>query len=218
MPLAFIRELDNQTRLGLWKIEEINDDLKKLVNLEPNEEIQYASFKSEIRKKQWLGYRLLLKKILSPFPSILEYDIFGKPFIKNSDQFISISHSGEYAAVIVSKTTPVGIDIEQLKDRIHRIKDKFLSPEEDLHIGDENRLEKLYIAWGAKEALYKIHGKSEVEFQRDIFIESFDYLCSGLGNCHARMITPEGYGDYDVYYQKIDNYMLVFALKQMGEI
>jgi hypothetical protein len=87
-----------------------------------------------------------------------------------------------------------------------------LTAEEDRNIGEINRLEKLYIAWGAKEALYKIYGRPEVDFQRDIFIDSFPYLCIGKGQCTARMNTPEGSEKYDVFYERISDYMLVYAL------
>lgn len=213
MPLIFNKEIDSQTRLGLWKIEETSDALKEQVQLDPAEEDQYASFKSEVRKKQWLSYRILLKEMLSPDPPFLEYDANGKPRLRNSGLFLSISHSGDYSAVITSKTCPVGIDIERLKDRIYRIKDKFLTVEEDQKIGETNRLEKLYVAWGAKEALYKIYGRPEVDFQRDLFIGSFDYLCGRKGQCIARMNTPEGPEKFDIFYERISDYMLVYALK-----
>ena len=151
--------------------------------------------------------------MLSPDPFFLEYDAFGKPRLKNNGLYLSISHSGDYSAVITSKTGPVGIDIEHLKDRIYRIRERFLSGEEDRNIGEPNMLEKLYVAWGAKEALYKIYGKPEVDFQRDIFIESFDYLCGGKGQCTARMKTPEGLEAFDIFYERISDYMLVYALK-----
>jgi len=217
MPLLKMESLGPNTQFGVWKIEETKEDLKEQVELDPAEEDQYTSFKSEVRKKQWLSYRILLKEMLSPDPPFLEYDAFGKPRLKNSGLFLSISHSGDYSAVITSKTCPVGIDIERLKDRIHRIKDKFLTVEEDQEIGEANRLEKLYVAWGAKEALYKIYGRPEVDFQRDIFIDSFDYLCGRKGQCSARMNTPEGLEKYDVFYERISDYMLVYALKTVVE-
>ena len=213
MPLLKMESLGPYTQFGVWKIEETKEDLKEQVELDPAEEDQYASFKSEVRKKQWLSYRILLKEMLSPDPPFLEYDTNGKPRLRNSRLFLSISHSGDYSAVITSKTCPVGIDIERLKDRIHRIKDKFLTLEEDQKIGEANRLEKLYVAWGAKEAVYKIYGRPEVDFQRDIFIESFDYLCGGKGQCRARMNTPEGPEKYTIFYERISDYMLVYALK-----
>ena len=215
MPLMLIKEIDVQTRLGIWKIDEPKEALKEQVELDPTEENLYSSFKSEVRKKQWLSYRILLKKMLFPDYSFLEYDSFGKPHLRNSRLYLSISHSGDFSAVITSKTSPVGIDIERLKERIYRIKDKFLTVEETLEIGEADRLEKLTIAWGAKEALYKIYGKPEVDFQRDIFIESFTYLCGGKGQCTALLTTPEGAEKYDIFYERISDYMLVYALKRM---
>jgi len=212
MPLILNKQIDKETTLGLWRIDETKEILKEQVDLTPTEEAQYTSFGSEVRKKQWLSYRILLKKILSPRPVLLEYDIYGKPRLKDNPIHLSISHSGPYSAVIVSQRVPVGIDIECLKDRIFRIKDRFLTAEEDRNIGKINRLEKLYIAWGAKEALYKIYGRPEVDFQRDIFIDSFPYLCIGKGQCTARMNTPEGSEKYDVFYERISDYMLVYAL------
>jgi len=213
MPLLKMESLGPHTQLGIWKIEEENEVLKEQVNLDPAEEIQYHSFRSEVRKKQWLSYRILLKKMLHPRHPCLEYDAFGKPRLRNTDLFLSISHSGDYSAVITSKTCPVGIDIECLKERIHRIKEKFLTVEEEQKIGETNRMEKLYIAWGAKESLYKVYGRPEVEFLRDIFLESFDYLCSGKGQCSARMNRPGGPEKFDIYYERISGYMLVYALK-----
>jgi phosphopantetheinyl transferase len=214
MPLILNREIESQTRLGVWKINEEKEALKEQVELYSFEEEQYASFKSEVRKKQWLSYRVLLKKMLSPDPVCLEYDAFGKPHLRKTGLYLSISHSGDYSAVITSENRPVGIDIERLRDRIYRIREKFLTKDENQHIGETNRLEKLYVVWGAKESLYKIYGKPDLNFQRDIFIGSFDYLCSEKGWCSAEMKTPDGLGNYDIFYERISDYMLVYALKQ----
>ena len=78
-----------------------------------------------------MSYRALLKQILAPYRATLEYDSFGKPRLRNSKLNISVAHSGDYSAVIISSNSAVGIDIERLKDRIYRIKDRFLTAEED---------------------------------------------------------------------------------------
>jgi 4'-phosphopantetheinyl transferase len=213
MPLLKIESLGPCAQWGVWKIDETIKALKEQIELDAAEETQFSSFKSEVRGKQWLSYRILLNEMLSPAPAYLAYDENGKPALRNSNLFISISHSGEYSAVITSEFCPVGIDIERIKDRIFRIKDRFLTEEEDQNIGRNHKLEKLYVAWGAKEALYKAYGRPEVEFRRDIYIDSFDYLCSGKGQCTARMNTPEGLEEYTVFYERISDYMLVYALK-----
>lgn len=217
MPLLKIESPGPSTRLAIWRIEETAEVLKNQADLNPGEEEQYASFKSETRKKQWLSYRILLKKMLPADTPALCYDSHGKPFLGNSGVYLSISHSGDYSAVITSKTCPAGIDIEQIRDRIYRISKRFLTPEEDREIGESDRLEKLYIVWGAKEALYKIHGKPDVDFQHDIHIGSFDYLCSRIGRCSATMKTADGTEAYDVFYEKISGYMMVYALEMNTE-
>lgn len=217
MPLLKIEAIGPNTQMGVWKIEESPETLKVQADLNPGEERQYGSFRSEIRKKQWLSYRVLLKKMLPGQASSLYYDAFGKPFLGNTGIHLSISHSGDFSTVITSRTSPVGIDIERLKDRIYRISERFLTPDEYRDIGETDRLEKLYVAWGAKEALYKIHGKPEVDFMHDIHIGSFDYLCSRIGQCSATMNTPDGKEEYDIFYETIPGYMLVWALKMNME-
>lgn len=217
MPLVKIEPIDASTQLGIWDIEETTDELRLRTSLTPEEADQFITFRNETRRKQWLSYRLLLHEMLPGNLPLLVYDEFGKPALKERDLFLSISHSGEYAAVITSKTHPVGVDIERMTDRIERIQSRFLAPEEEQQIGEVNRLEKLYIAWGAKESLYKIHGRPEVELQRDIYIEPFDYLCSGKGQCCGRMKTPGGEESYTVFYERISGYMLVYAMKRQTE-
>jgi phosphopantetheinyl transferase len=143
------------------------------------------------------------------------YTEHGKPLLADSRAEISVTHSGDHVAAISSPSGKVGIDVEQLRDRIYRVSDKFLSGEEMESIGTENRLEKLYIYWGAKEALYKLHGKPEVEFRRDIYVETFDYLCEGKGQCRALMQTPSGRSAYDIYYENLAGFMLVYALSNL---
>ncbi|MCX6244787.1 MAG: 4'-phosphopantetheinyl transferase superfamily protein [Bacteroidetes bacterium] len=214
MSLLKIEPINESTQLGIWKIEEPADELRSRACLTPEEADLFMTFKNETRRKQWLAYRILLNEMLPGDHPVLVYDEFGKPALRERDLFLSISHSGEFAAVIISRTHPVGVDIERIADRIERIKSRFLAPEEEQQIGEANRLEKLYVAWGAKESLYKIYGRPEVEFQRDIFIEPFDYLCKGNGRCCGRMKTPEGEESYTVFYERIAGYMLVYAMKQ----
>jgi 4'-phosphopantetheinyl transferase len=199
--------------VGVWKMDESLPFFRKAVLLDPAEEELLASFKNETRKKQWLCYRLIIQELLGSKGSSLKYDNFGKPYFSDTSMAVSVSHSGEFAAVILSNSLCVGIDVEKIRDRVERIKERFLSVSELNRIGSENRLEKLYIHWGAKESLYKIHGRPEVDFINDISIEPFDYLCTGEGSCKAWMRTPGETGIYEIIYRKIDEYMLVYAVK-----
>lgn len=212
MPLFRISRLSGNTLLGIWKIEEDPEVLLSGLRLNAEEEKYCVAMRSEIRRKQWLSCRRLLAELLPGENTTLVYDAFGKPQLENGKYTISITHSGIYSAVILSRTTPVGIDIEKIKDRIERVKDKFLSKEEIDRIGPDARLEKLYICWGVKETLYKLYGKPEVEFGKDIQTDPFEYNPGGTGELRAMMRTPEGTGKYTLSWERIDDYMLVYCV------
>ena len=212
MPLILSHKIDESTVLGVWKIDETSEDLKNKLALDVNDEKYFESFGNEKRKKHWLSYRLILQELLKTSNIKVIYDKFGKPGIPGFQGHFSVSHSGDFSAAIVSYELPVGIDIERIRDRIERISERFLSKEELDHTGNNYRLEKLHVSWGVKESLYKLYGKPDVDLQNDIRIEPFDYLCIGEGTCRAAMKTLEGLGFYNIFYRKIEDYMMVWAI------
>ena len=80
-------------------------------------------------------------------------DAHGKPYLVNMPFQISMSHSFDYAAVMISRKNPVGIDIELIKEKVENVlPEKFMRPEEmDFIAKDENRIQQLYVCWCAKE-------------------------------------------------------------------
>jgi len=213
MPLTIHKKITDNILLGVWKIEESSGSLLAGIALTGDEEAYYASLKSEIRRAQWLSYRVTVRLLILPDIAEVIYDDFGKPQFKNSAWQLSVSHSGDYAAVIIGKDSRVGIDIEKLKPRIERVVDKFLSDHEISELGIENRLEKLYVHWGAKESLYKLHGKPEIDFRKNIIIKPFSYLCRGIGKCMAILNMDGKSKEYCISYQTIDDYMLVYTIE-----
>ncbi len=213
MPLFRKTHLTKTTSLGIWKIEENPESLRTSLQLSPTEKKYYETLRSDLRKKHWLSYRNILSNLMDKDSRELFYDDYGKPHSVNRNYHLSVTHSGIFAAAIVSTEGAVGIDIETLKDRVERVKEKFLSPEERESVGHQNRLEKLYIYWGAKESLYKLYGKPEVEFSEDIIVKPFEYGGVGKGQCAVRMTTPEGLKEYTVNYEKIEDYMLVYTME-----
>jgi 4'-phosphopantetheinyl transferase len=212
MPLIRKSRITKNTSLGIWKIEESAEELRTFAGLSRSENDYYESLRSDLRKKHWLSYRLILAALLGKDAVEIHYDSNGKPHLSEKGTFISVSHSWEFAAAVVSSEVAVGVDIEALKDRIERVCEKFLSAEEMAGIETMNRIEKLYICWGAKESLYKLHGNPEVEFVRDIIIEPFDYMLGGKGTCNARLSASGKAKRYPVHYEKMGDYMLVYAL------
>ena len=131
-----------------------------------------------------------------------------QPYLANFPHFISLSHSFDYAAVMVSKDKAVGIDIELIKDKIERIAHKFMSKRELAFI-KKDRIEQLYACWCAKEAIYKLHGKKNISFLDHIRIEPFDY--SGTGSFIASLDTGSQKNHYTVHYDKFKEYMIGYV-------
>lgn len=82
----------------------------------------------------------------------LDYTDGGRPFFKNLNADISISHSRTYSAVAISedKNESVGIDIEEAQS--NKISIRFLTENEQISL--ENGTPYLKI-WTKKEALFK---------------------------------------------------------------
>jgi len=214
MPFVIQSSVAKNVILGVWRIDESVIQLKSILNPGMEDSRYFETLKSDLRRKQWLSYRIAINHLTFPEKGELIYDEFGKPQFKDQPWQLSVSHSGNYAAVIIGKEKRVGIDIEILKPRVERIANRFLSEEELSSVGNENRLEKLYVYWGAKESLYKLYGKPEIDFRSNIIVEPFIYLCTGIGQCRAILKTGEMCREFCIYYRTISDYLLVYTLER----
>jgi phosphopantetheinyl transferase len=210
LPLQKEIILDDLVKVGVWHITETEPELRSLLSRAMKDPADPDAFKNESRRKQWMAARILLSALLEKKISI-GYHENGKPWLKDGSWQISVSHSGDMAAAAISSRFHVGIDIERIRDRVARVAGRFLSEAELPSPALENRIEKLHVSWGAKEALYKLNGNPGVDLRRDIFIHSFDYLCKSVQTCQASMIINNISRVYPVYYEKIDEYMLAFT-------
>lgn len=165
MPVFFQQQINADTRLGVWKIEEPEDWF--LGNVPVFREVTHPK-----KRLQHLAGRFLLQYLYPDFPyRLIQIADTRKPYLVDEQYHFSISHCGDYAAAIVSRTARVGVDVEETGERIIRIKDKFLSAaEQRIFIPDpatpDYRL--LTLCWSAKESIFKWYGKGEVDFRRDI--------------------------------------------------
>jgi phosphopantetheinyl transferase len=142
-------------------------------------------------------------------------DSSGKPYLSNFPHHISLSHSYDYAAVMVSKNKVVGIDIEFIKDKIERIAHKFLGKAELNFIQENDRIDQLYVTWCAKEAIYKLHGKKNISFLEHIKLEPFEY--PGSGSFVALLNAGSRQRKFRVHYEKFNGYMIGFVADDYEE-
>ena len=156
---------DSSFTIALWKLEESVDVLMNNLNLDDCDRNTFSAFKLEKRKLEWLASRVLLKSLLNKDCKI-EYNSEGKPSISNSEYNISISHSGEYIAVIISNNKKVGIDIEQVSEKLHKVKHKFMNSDELKRMTELDSAKYICAHWCAKEVLTKIIGEKYFDFKK----------------------------------------------------
>ena len=171
MPLIYIKRYPNGHSVGLYHIKESVHELLPLLVLNKSEQATLKQYTHVEKKKEWCAARLLVKALLSD--AGLKYqgmkkDENGKPVLEHISAEISISHSFPYVAAIMHPTAPVGIDLEQPKEKLKSIAPRFLNDNE-LNLAKDD-LQKLCIMWCAKETLYKIYSKRGLVFREDLRI------------------------------------------------
>jgi 4'-phosphopantetheinyl transferase len=210
MPVLFNDFLQNGSIIGVWQITESVNELYTKIKLTKEEDIILNTYKNENRKKQWLSYRVLIKVLVEENYQIAYAD-FGKPFLRlqSKNKHISITHSGDYSAIIINENLFVGIDIEKPAKRIDRVSERFLSEYELSFIDTRHRWEHLTVCWAAKEALFKIHGNLCYDFKQQIIIDPFEFTDSGVINCS--ILGDDKHLQYEVQYRKINDYFLAYV-------
>lgn len=209
MPLLKTINCNPTTEILLWKITESLAELSSEVTLNPKNQQRFNGMKSELHQRAFLSVRKLLQlKGYTDFD--LEYDQFGKPHLKDG-KHISISHSHEYATLIISDEI-TGIDIELQRDKIIRIADKFVEPEwEFLDKENQEHIRKLTVIWGVKESIFKIRNEAGISFKDHIHVHPFEIKDqSGIADLHFQNSIIQ----YKYHFIEIDNFTLVYAFQQ----
>ena len=208
MSIFIKKEMPSKGQLGIWRIEEEEHFFKKEMPLTPMNEATLAR-KHPAKRLEWLAGRYLLHQMGEGKPC--QVDKYGKPFLENSPYHVSISHSGELASAVINRKS-VGVDIQKITPKIQRIARKFMRSEEFESLNEATELEHLHVYWGAKEALYKAYGKKQLDFREHIHIRPFAYHAQG-GQSTGLVTKGDFRNTYEVHYQKIEDYILVYVVE-----
>ena len=171
-------------KIAIWQIVESEEELvAPLSNGRVLLEEARQRFKAAGRRIEWLAVRRLMHQLGIASP--IAYLPSGKPYLKDDKRHITISHTRGYAAVAISETNPIGLDIEQRTDKVYRVQHKFLSPEEKSLLPSEKKnVEALLIIWTAKEAMFKLVDKEGIDFAEHFHLDPF--TVAPAGECTAR--------------------------------
>ncbi len=153
MPLIRKQKLDadNNTWLALWQMSE------SLEQLPVSSQVDLSAFPSLRRKKEKLTEYLLLKELTGEESLVIRHNDDGAPFVDG--YFISLSHTEGWAAMILSKSHRVGIDIEYVSERVNRVASRFIREDEQ-----QATLAERLINWCSKETVYKFFTEQHLEF------------------------------------------------------
>lgn len=178
MPLLLHESIVPAGELGIWRITEPEAWFLEQLFLYPAELRQLAGIQGR-RRREWLAARQLVHQMSGrEVRGAFVKDEYGKPHLADSPLQISISHSHELAAAMAAPVA-CGIDIQHIVPKISRLTRRFIHPDEEAALPVRNLTETLHVYWGAKEALYKAHGRRELDWREQLRVAPFTYSPEG---------------------------------------
>src|SRR5262249_19505534 len=116
MPLKEFHREGDQSGWATWLISETEEQLSSLIIGNVPQEII-----NERKRLEWLAGRQLILSLCNHLGLRffgIRKDEFGKPFLEKYPHHISLSHSFPYVAAQIDYDRPVGIDLEQPREKL----------------------------------------------------------------------------------------------------
>lgn len=209
MPLFNHQHINNNLTVAIWHIKESLEDLQEQVSLREDERKRMLYFASVKRKLEWLTVRLMVQTI-QPDNCEIHYNENGRPYLKGSQQSISISHSFPYVCVTLNNNQFTGVDIQVNKPNITKGKSLFLNAQDLACLGNKcDEKDLLHIAWCAKEAMYKYTGNKALNIYEHFTLQEI--------RRNEKMGSIKGWCGFSknaiaMRYQKHADFFLVFTI------
>ncbi len=140
-------------------------------------------------------------------PFAIKKDDFGKPYIDEIDEHISISHTKNACAILFTRESNPGLDIELERPQLAKITSKYLSSVE-LEKHDATNLKILTILWAAKEAMFKWHSIGEVDFKKHLYVKHIDFENNQI---QAQFLKQDYESDILLQFLEHKNHIIVFV-------
>jgi 4'-phosphopantetheinyl transferase len=165
-----------QDDIDLWTVtltEQQSDYVDDVQTLSADELARASRFKSDVERTSFVRRRVALRAILARYLGIPAREIvfnqtqFGKPLIpyemSRGELFFNTSHSAGIAVIAVSRSVPLGIDVEQLRPIVEweSVASRFFTTSEAAALSllcSSRRAEEFLRAWTVKEAVVKALG------------------------------------------------------------
>lgn len=204
--MLVLRQHINNSELIIWRMDETLDELMELSLHHYDHELEGIS--NEVRKKERILSRYLLEMLIGKKADV-HYEASGKPIMDGVN--FSISHTKNFVAVIVGSDT-VGVDIEHKSDRIFKVTEKIMHPDElkTLSSYTENSVKTgifsndaqkfALLCWCAKETVFKMIDEIGVDFTKmNCKIDSY------------KVILTYKNADFILNYLEFPDFFIVFS-------
>lgn len=210
MPIYKQFNINATSQILIWEITETFEDLFDEVFMKDISLIRVNNMKSLSHQKGFLSIRKLLQEI-GYSDEDLFYDETGKPNLLDG-KHISISHSFEFSAIIVSDKVS-GIDLEMQREKIISIAEKFMDTEFDFlpQEKEQDFIQKSTVIWGVKEAIFKIENQVGISFKEHISVFPFEM---SEGKTSAILTFENQVKEFSIQFEIVENYVLVIAFEK----
>lgn len=202
MPLFHHHKINKKTELAIWHIVETEAFFTEKIQLK--KEVAHPH-----KRLQHLAGRYLLQYLRPDFPmDEIAVTESRKPVLPGHSLHFSISHCGDFAAVIISEDALVGIDVEMITPKIDRLQSKFLNTHEQWMVEKESaeKLKTLTLIWSAKETLVKWYGKGKVDFKKDMEISEINWENQQLNTRFGKEINKS----LNIHFHFFENLCLTY--------
>lgn len=202
------KEIDSNCTLAIWQMTESRDELISQFDT-AFDLSSILSITSDKRILEKLTTLLLLREVIGEIPQ-MAYLESGKPYLNDLQGKISISHTKGYVAVIWHRFQEVGIDIEQISDKIRRVRSRVVSDSE--YIAEDQELTHLLLHWSAKETMFKIIDSDGIDFLTDLFVEPF--IPQEMGTFVAKEKKTAKREAFEIHYMATPEFVLTYTISK----
>jgi 4'-phosphopantetheinyl transferase EntD len=196
----------------------LSEPLDMMLDCLPNKaryQAKIDTFKASSRKLEWIGVRFLLYLVRGLDEEIV-YKENGSPIFRQSDVYISISHSRGWASVALCNEHPIGLDLEKKSPQAFRIHAHYMETDEHLWIESQQLLEDSSLAvWSGKEAAYKLLDNEGVDFKKQMKVVGYHQTDGAFtdGFMVMKQSVNATFADtLKVYYHFADEYVITLAV------
>lgn len=211
MPLFRLWKEDAAT-FGIWQVTESNLQLRRCLTASLPYDEELSHYRAACRQTEYLAVRVLLRTLLGEEKQIGHLDS-GKPYLCDGSWRISISHTKGYVAVALHPAAEVGIDIEQVHERVRGVATHFVRSDElpgFSCLSPSDQLYALLLHWSAKETIFKVLGCSNVDFREHLRI--FPFPLAAEGDFRAQEYRTPSRQQFQVSYLLHPHFVCTTAL------